>query len=158
MAATDSLASLDLERLARRRSAKWSAFDADVLPAWVAEMDFPLAPPVKAALHQAIELDDCGYAHPTAPGALGESFAGFAARRMGWQLDPELVVPLVDVVSGICELLRVLTEPGLAQTLTGRAERRAPDLVWPAVAERYRDIAGAVRATGTRAGFLVDAP
>ena len=112
MAATDSLASLDLERLARRRSAKWSAFDEDVLPAWVAEMDFPLAPPVKAALHQAIELDDCGYADPTAPGGLGESFAGFAARRMGWQLDPELVVPLVDVVSGLCELLRVLTEPG----------------------------------------------
>lgn len=112
MAATDSIADLDLERLARRRSAKWSAFDEDVLPAWVAEMDFPLAPAVKAALHEAIELDDCGYADPTAPGGLGESFAGFAARRMGWQLDPELVVPLVDVVSGLCELLRVLTEPG----------------------------------------------
>jgi len=112
VAATDSIASLDLERLARRRSAKWSAFDEDVLPAWVAEMDFPLAPAVKAALHEAIELDDCGYADPTAPGGLGESFAGFAARRMGWQLDPELVVPLVDVVSGLCELLRVLTEPG----------------------------------------------
>lgn len=112
MAATAPDTELSLERLARRRSAKWSSFEAGVLPAWVAEMDFALAPAVKAALKEAIELDDCGYANPLAPGGLREAFAGFAGRRLGWEVDPERVVPLVDVVSGLSELLRVLTEPG----------------------------------------------
>ena len=39
--------------------------DADVLPAWVAEMDFPLAEPVKAALHAAVDNDDAGYLGPS---------------------------------------------------------------------------------------------
>ena len=38
-----SLTELSLERLRLRRSAKWARYPADVLPAWVAEMDFPLA-------------------------------------------------------------------------------------------------------------------
>ncbi len=69
-----------------------------------------------------------------------------------------LVVPREDPGAIAVALRRVLTEPGLAQTLTARAERRAPELVWSAVAERYRDIARAVRTTGTRTPFLVAAP
>ena len=42
-------------------------YPADVLPAWVAEMDFPLAPPVREALLAAVEHDDCGYPHPEQP-------------------------------------------------------------------------------------------
>ena|GEM_PF-4176615 len=61
---TFDFASLSLERLRDRRSAKWSCYPPDVLPAWVAEMDFPLAPAVKQALSAAIERDDCGYAWP----------------------------------------------------------------------------------------------
>jgi cystathionine beta-lyase len=56
------LTDLSVERLRRRRSAKWSRYGADVLPAWVAEMDFPLAGAVKQALAEAIQLDDCGEA------------------------------------------------------------------------------------------------
>jgi len=69
-----------------------------------------------------------------------------------------LVVPRADPGAIAVALRRVLTEPGLAQTLTVRAERRAPELVWPAVAERYRDIVRAVHATGSRAGALVPTP
>lgn len=107
-----ALTELDPERLAQRRSAKWTRFGPEVLPAWVAEMDFPLAPPVKAAVADALELDDLGYANPLLPGGLHEAFAGFAERRWGWELDPAGVVPLVDGVAGLTELLRVLTEPG----------------------------------------------
>jgi cysteine-S-conjugate beta-lyase len=108
-----ALTDLSLERLLRRRHAKWSRYGRDVLPAWVAEMDFPLAEPVKSALLEAIELDDTGYANPSASG-LGEAFAGFAARRLGWRVDPAQVAPLNDVVDGIAQLLRVLTHPGEA--------------------------------------------
>src|SRR5262249_22007519 len=58
------LTELSLESLRLRRSAKWRFYDEDVLPAWVAEMDFPLAPAVKIALAEAVELDDTGYGFP----------------------------------------------------------------------------------------------
>ena len=59
-----------LEDLRRRRSVKWTTYPADVLPAWVAEMDFDLAAPIKAALGKAVEIGDCGCASPPAWPAL----------------------------------------------------------------------------------------
>jgi len=100
---------LDLERLRRRRSEKWRAFPPDVLPAFVAEMDYDLADPVKAALRSAIDLDDCGYANPA---GVGESFARFAAARHGWTVDPDLVHLVPDVMAGVDLILALATEPG----------------------------------------------
>jgi cystathionine beta-lyase len=114
MAATTlnpELTDLSLERLRRRRSAKWAHYPEDVLPAWVAEMDFPLAAPIRSALAEAVELDDCGYAWPDALG-LAEAFAGFAQERYGWEVDSAQVSAANDVVSAITAVLRVLTEPG----------------------------------------------
>ena len=93
------LTELSLERLRLRRSAKWARYPADVLPAWVAEMDFPLAEPVRVALAEAVELDDTGYAWPEGL-ELAESFAAFAAERLDWQVDPAAVSPSSDVVGG----------------------------------------------------------
>src|SRR6185369_8481101 len=91
--------------------AKW-AMHPDALPAWVAEMDFPLAPPVKRALAAAVDRDDCGYAAPAELG-LGEAFAGFAAARVGWEgVDPEQVTASTTVVGALIAVLRELTEPG----------------------------------------------
>ncbi|MBK9030719.1 MAG: aminotransferase class I/II-fold pyridoxal phosphate-dependent enzyme [Myxococcales bacterium] len=95
--------------LRRRRSAKWSAYPPDVLPAWVAEMDYPLAAPIRAALHAAIEADDCGYADPA---GLGDAVAPWAAATWGWQVAPRDVRVVCDVVTGLAELLQVATAPG----------------------------------------------
>ena len=76
-----------LETLRRRTSVKWRAFPPDVLPMFVAEMDFDLAPAVTAALREAVELGDTGYA-ATDDRALAEAFAGFARDRWGWSPDP----------------------------------------------------------------------
>jgi cystathionine beta-lyase len=100
---------LSLETLRRRRSVKWQTYPPDVLPAFVAEMDFPLAPVVREALLEAVELDDCGYPF-AAP--LRDAFATFAASRYGWTVEPERVTLVPDVVSGIADLIDVLTEPG----------------------------------------------
>jgi cystathionine beta-lyase len=100
---------VSLEELRARRSAKWAMYPADVLPAWVAEMDFALAGPVRAALQDALDRDDCGYPTPT---GLGDAFAAFAARRFGWVPDPAAVWLAADVVVGIAETLRLLTAPG----------------------------------------------
>ncbi len=100
---------LDLDRLRRRRSEKWQLYPPEVLPAFVAEMDYDLAEPVLAALRTAIELSDCGYATPT---GLGETFARFAAARHGWTVDPDRVHLVPDVMAGVDALLQLATEPG----------------------------------------------
>ena len=100
-----------LADLRKRRSAKWTAYPDDVLPAWVAEMDFPLAPAVTAALEGAVQRGDAGYASPQSAG-LTEAFCGFSARRSGWEVDPAGVIPVADVMGGVSELLRILTAPG----------------------------------------------
>lgn len=104
--ATASLASLR-----ERRSVKWRRYPDDVLPAWVAEMDFDLAEPVAAELEAAIERGDTGYADASSS-TLADDLAAFADRRMGWRIDPGQVIAVRDVVSGIADLLGALTEPG----------------------------------------------
>ncbi len=100
---------LDLDRLRRRRSEKWQLHPPDVLPAFIAEMDYDLAEPVLAALRSAVDLSDCGYA--TADG-LGETFAAFAAARHGWAVDPGRVHLVPDVMAGVDAVLALATEPG----------------------------------------------
>jgi cystathionine beta-lyase len=102
---------LSIERLRTRKSAKWTMFPPDVLPAWVAEMDFPLDDVVRAALLEAIENNDCGYANGTGAG-VGDAFAGFVKARYGWTLDPRGVSVIPDVLVGISELMRALCRPG----------------------------------------------
>lgn len=106
-----NLTELPLERLRLRRSVKWTRYPADVLPSFVAEMDFPLAEPIRVALAEAVELDDTGYAWPEAIGLAG-AFAEFAERRLGWQVDPARVSPAPDVVGAITSVLGEIVEPG----------------------------------------------
>ncbi len=100
---------LSLAKLRGRASAKWTSYPADVLPAFVAEMDFPLAEPIKQRLRRAIDGDDCGYAHPS---ALPEAFAAFAKSRFGWTVDPSRVRAAPEVMIAVAEILRVVTKPG----------------------------------------------
>jgi cystathionine beta-lyase len=105
------LTNLSLEGLRLRRSAKWRFFGEDVLPAWVAEMDFPLAAPVKITLAEAVELSDTGYGYPAALG-LAEAFAEFARARFDWEVDPAGVFAAPNVVSAITSLLGKIAKPG----------------------------------------------
>jgi cysteine-S-conjugate beta-lyase len=100
---------LDLDRLRQRRSEKWRKNPPDVLPAFIAEMDYDLAEPVLAVLRSAADLSDCGYADPS---GLGETFARFAAARHGWTVAPERVHLIPDVMAGFEVILRLATEPG----------------------------------------------
>ena len=70
-------------------------------------MDFPLAEPVLEVLRAALDRHDLGYAYGASP-ALREAFAGFAARRLGWTVDPEQVTLVPDVMLGVLEAGRLL--------------------------------------------------
>ena len=103
------LTELSVEELRHRRSIKWRQYEPDVLPLWIAEMDTPLAEPIRAALAAAVARGDTGYAHP---GRLREAFAAFCARRYGWSPDPAQMIVVPDVVRGLGEVLRVVSAPG----------------------------------------------
>ncbi|WP_018255622.1 MalY/PatB family protein [Salinispora mooreana] len=109
-AAPNPLTQLTLAQLRRRTSVKWGRYAPDVLPLWVAEMDVPLAPAVAEALQRAITLGDTGYAHPT---GYAEAFGEFAAERWGWtDFSPGRTAVVPDVMLGIVEVLRLVTDPG----------------------------------------------
>ena len=75
------LGDCSLDRLGKRTSEKWRTYPPQVLPAFVAEMDFDPAEQIKDAIRAALAAGDLGYAHK---GELGEAFAEFASDRFGW--------------------------------------------------------------------------
>ncbi|GAA3624043.1 aminotransferase class I/II-fold pyridoxal phosphate-dependent enzyme [Microbacterium awajiense] len=104
------LEALPIDELRTRTSVKWRQYPEDVLPLFVAETDFPLAPRIREKVIHAIERGDTGYS-TNDPGVAG-AYAAFAQRRFGWELDPGRVRTTGDVIMGVVELLRRLTEPG----------------------------------------------
>ncbi|MCC6270309.1 MAG: aminotransferase class I/II-fold pyridoxal phosphate-dependent enzyme [Microbacteriaceae bacterium] len=99
-----------LAQLRTRSSMKWRAFPGDVLPLFVAESDFPLAPAITQTLTEAIRNSDTGYAPPTSE--LPDAFGEFAEARWGWTVDPEQVWTTTDVGVAVVESLRRVTNPG----------------------------------------------
>ncbi len=99
------------EEARRALPCKWGEVDEDVLPAWVAEMDYALAAPIAEALHEAVDANVSGYPSFDPGGELGTSYAGFARRHFGHEVDPGHVIPVVDVTQGVRLALDVLSEP-----------------------------------------------
>ena len=110
------LDALPLDQLRRRQSVKWQLHGPDVLPLWVAEMDVPLAPCVTEVLHEAVALGDVGYPMglpaDLGPTGYARAFAGFAQRQWDWSPDLTASRVVADVMTGVAEVIRVLTAPG----------------------------------------------
>ena len=100
----------NLAELHTHRSEKWRGFPNDVLPLPVAEMDFPVAEPIKAMLTEMVAHSDLGYLGPIPE--LGLGFKKFAAERWGWDVDEKQVRLATDVGVAVVEILRVFTQPG----------------------------------------------
>jgi cystathionine beta-lyase len=83
---------------------KWLAYPADVLPMWVADMDFRSPEPVVQALRERVEHGVFGYA-ATLPG-LVDAIVAWAAERYGWRIEREHVVMLPGLVSGLNSVVR----------------------------------------------------
>ncbi|MGE0067378.1 MAG: MalY/PatB family protein [Solirubrobacterales bacterium] len=111
MSAAVDLAVPPLAVLNERASAKWSSQEDGVLAMTIAEMDFPLAPPVVGVLRAAIERDDLGYA-PADPAGCKRALAGFAERRLGWSPDPDQVAIVPDVITAVIVLCEALLRRG----------------------------------------------
>lgn len=101
---------LPLEELRTHKSEKWREFASDVLPLPVAEMDFPIAAPIRDLLLDMVSHSDLGYLGPIPE--LPLAFEGFAKRRWGWTPDPKQIHVATDVGVGVVEVLRLVTKPG----------------------------------------------
>ncbi|NNC92169.1 MAG: putative C-S lyase [Acidimicrobiia bacterium] len=106
---------IDLETARRRRSLKWRRYSADVIPLWVAEMDFPLAPAVTERLAGMVERSDFGYP-PEPPEETNSEFRAVVAawmnRRHQWEVDPEMVSITPDTMRAIEIAIERFTDPG----------------------------------------------
>jgi cystathionine beta-lyase len=107
---TMTIAADPLEKLRTRTSEKWRAYPDDVLPLFVAEMDYPLAEPIAAALIDAVRRSDTGYIGPD--DRVQSAFAAYASSAWDWQVDPKCVTTTTDVSVVIVESLRLAIRPG----------------------------------------------
>ena len=105
-----SVSAPNLAELHTHRSEKWRGFPADVLPLPVAEMDYPVAQPIRDLLAEMVAKSDLGYLGSIPE--LGQGFAHFAGTRWSWEVDPLQVRAATDVGVAVVEILRVFTQPG----------------------------------------------
>ena len=106
---------LTKEQLLARRNAKWQQYAADVIPAFVADMDFAIAPEIQAAIRQSVDVEDYGY--PMRDGkkadrAMAEAFSRRMARLYGWSPDPDLTIAVADLVQATFASVMAYSEPG----------------------------------------------
>jgi cystathionine beta-lyase len=90
-------------------SRKWSQYPEDVLPMWVADMDFPVAEPIVQALKNRLEHPLLGYSVPQQ--ALRETLVKHLDDRYGWQIEAQDLVFLPGVEPGVNMALHALVSP-----------------------------------------------
>jgi len=103
----------DLDTCIDRRcteSSKWRHYGPDVLPMWVADMDFPSPEPVVRALRERVEHGIYGYG--IEPVELREVLVERLQQLYGWQVSPEAFVFLPGVVIGLNLACHALATPG----------------------------------------------
>jgi cystathionine beta-lyase len=100
------------ERIERRntKSLKWTRYAPDILPLWVADMDFRAPEPVREALRATIDHGVFGYELP------GKELAETVAARMHslyqWEVSPEAIVAVPGIVAGFKAAARAVCNPG----------------------------------------------
>ena len=97
--------------LRKRFSNKWRKYPPDVLPAFVAEMDFPVAPAITAAMQRAVDNYDFGYPPDAANIGLTDIVVQWLSTTQGYAPDRDNVMVISDVVKGLEVGVRSLSQP-----------------------------------------------
>jgi len=111
----DPAQAFDVALEARARampSGKWTRYEPDVLPLWVADMDFPVAEVVRAAIKDHVDHGSLGY--PARPGLpdLVPAVLDRLVDRFGWALSAEAVQPFPGVIPGLFVATEALSAVG----------------------------------------------
>jgi cystathionine beta-lyase len=99
----------NFDRLPNRRDPnvynKWTLYPKDILPMWVADMDFPAPRPILNELHNVVDQGVLGY--ELSGRTLQETVVARMDRLYGWKIKPEAVVTVTGIVSGFSVAARV---------------------------------------------------
>jgi cystathionine beta-lyase len=91
-------------------SIKWSRFPEDVLPLWVADMDFPCPPVVADSINKRLAHPFFGYTGEDRP--LIDAICKWVADRHAWKIEPEWIVLMPGVVTGMNWVAQTFVKPG----------------------------------------------
>ncbi len=111
---------LDFDRIVDRRNTRCVKYDsaaqrgypADVLPLWVADMDFRTTSYVEDALAELTRHNIYGYSNTLPGDGFFEAVSGWMKRHHGWDVDPSWHVKTPGVCFAIAAAIRGLTDPG----------------------------------------------
>jgi cystathionine beta-lyase len=121
---------IDFDTVHDRRgtgSSKWSKYPADILPMWVADMDFPAAPEIVNAIRNRLEHPVLGYG--IARGELRTQIVADMRSKYSWSIAPDDIIFLPGVEPGFNMALKAMLTPGdglLVQTPVYRPILNAP--------------------------------
>ncbi|MDH3307720.1 MAG: aminotransferase class I/II-fold pyridoxal phosphate-dependent enzyme [Acidimicrobiia bacterium] len=99
------------ELRARRSGVKWTRYEPDVIPAWVADMDLPVMDEISEGLGDFVRLGDFGYTNPDDCERVVEAGRRWYGRH-GWIPEPAAMVVMGDVMQGVAGAIAAYTEPG----------------------------------------------
>ena len=104
----------DFDEMTRRlgtNSYKWdSDGNPDMIPLWVADMDFRTAPCITEALQSRVAEGIFGYVR--VPDSYYDALDGWFSRRHGWHIGRESVIYTTGVVPALSAVIKALTKPG----------------------------------------------
>lgn len=100
------------ERILRRgtHSYKWDSAEEDILPMWVADMDFRTAPAVVEALRRRVAHGIFGYTR--VPQAYYDAVVDWFGKRHQWQIKQDWIIYTTGVVPALSAIIKALTTPG----------------------------------------------
>jgi cystathionine beta-lyase len=161
------LRSLDVETLRQKRCAKWAAA-RDGYAAWIADMDFPVAPAIRDALREVIDRDEFGYpdwggVEVLSPAA--KLFPQRMAERYGWEPALDRIHDLANVIQGVRAVVHHLSDPGDGVVLhmpayypfldtLARMNRRLVPVEWDGVGFDYERLETELARGGARVWIL----
>ena len=116
-------------------SAKWNWYPSDVIPMWVADMDFRVAEPITRALSNRIAHGVFGYEMPS--DALRQAIVAWLKARYAWAIQPDALVFLPGLVSGLNWRCRLDADAGVS-ALFVRARKQRHDRTKGATRSRRR--------------------
>lgn len=91
-------------------SFKWDEARKDVIPMWVADMDFPVAPSIQRAIQERAQHPIFGYV--SVPDAYYERVINWYQQRHGWAIDRESILYTTGVVPAVSAILQSVIQPG----------------------------------------------
>ena len=92
-----------LEMMREKNCMKWTYYEGDVLPLWVADMDFPPADVIMQALTERAHSGNLGYptGYATGEPGLREALAAWLGERHGWSVQEDAIMPVHGIVPGL---------------------------------------------------------